>query len=162
MIRENIVEEVKATARSVASAVLPSDDTDDARQAAIQKVLWFLLGALQILGLWALNIAGNWVIEKTAVPIPGNLIGMVLLYALLAAGIVKLSWFEPAGSFLIRHLAFFFVPITVGLMNAGPLFATWGIGIMVTLAASAAIGIGLAGWTSQILLRRSWRVGDAL
>ena len=117
MIRENIVEEVKATARSVASAVLPSDDTDDARQAAIQKVLWFLLGALQILGLWALNIAGNWVIEKTAVPIPGNLIGMVLLYALLAAGIVKLSWFEPAGSFLIRHLAFFFESSTFDALH---------------------------------------------
>jgi hypothetical protein len=29
-------------------------------------------------------------------PIPGNLVGMVALYALLALGIVKLAWFETA------------------------------------------------------------------
>jgi holin-like protein len=84
---------------------------------------------------------------------------MVLLYALLALGIVKLSWFEAAGSFLIRHLAFFFVPITVGLMDAGSLFASRGVGIIFTLAASAAIGVMLAGWISQLLLRKSWRTG---
>jgi holin-like protein len=117
------------------------------------------VGALQILGLSTLNFAGVWAAEKMALPIPGNLVGMMLLYALLALGIVKLSWFEYAGCFLIRHLAFFFVPITVGLMDAGSLFATRGVGIILTLAASAAIGVMLAGWISQLLLRKSWRMG---
>ena len=119
------------------------------------------LGALQLLGLLTLNFAGVWAVEKMALPIPGNLVGMVLLYALLALGIVKLSWFEAAGCFLIRHLAFFFVPITVGLMDAGSLFATSGVGIILTLAASAVIGVMLAGWISQLLLRKSWRSGGA-
>jgi holin-like protein len=119
------------------------------------------LGALQILGLWTLNFAGVWVVEKMALPIPGNVVGMVLLYALLALGFVKVSWFEAAGSFLIRHLAFFFVPITVGLMDAGYLFATRGIGIIFTLAASAAIGVMLAGWISQLLLGKSGPTGGA-
>jgi holin-like protein len=158
------VGEVEAIARYVASAwdrVLPAGDAGHSWRAAVAKARLFSLGALQIVGLWSLNIAGNWVAKRTALPIPGNLIGMVLLYALLTLGVVKLSWLEVSGSFLIRHLAFFFVPITVGLMNTGPLFATWGAEIMVTLAASAAIGIALAGWISQFLLRRSWRVGDA-
>jgi holin-like protein len=120
------------------------------------------LGALQLFGLWTLNFAGVWVAEKMGLPIPGNVVGMVLLYALLALGIVKLSWFEAAGSFLIRHLAFFFVPITVGLMDAGSLFATHGVGIILTLAASAAIGVMLTGWISQLLLRKSWSTGGAL
>jgi holin-like protein len=119
------------------------------------------LGALQTLGLSTLNFAGVWAVEKMALPIPGNLVGMALLYALLALGIVKLSWFEVAGCFLIRHLAFFFVPITVGLMDAGSLFATSGVGIILTLAASAVIGVMLAGWISQLLLRKSWRSGGA-
>jgi holin-like protein len=119
------------------------------------------LGALQIFGLWTLNFAGVWVVEKMALPIPGNLVGMALLYGLLALGIVKLSWFEAAGSFLIRHLAFFFIPITVGLMDSGSLFATHGVGIILTLAASAAIGVMLAGWISQLLLGKSWRMGGA-
>ena len=120
---------------------------------------WFVrelpLGVLQLFGLWALSWAGVWVVQKVTLPLPGNLVGMVLLYALLALGIVKLSWFEAAGSLLVRHLAFFFVPITVGLMDAGSLFAAHGVGIILTLAASAAIGIMLTGWISQLFLRKS-------
>jgi holin-like protein len=139
-------------------AVLASD-AGQARRLPPWILRQLSLGALQIFGLWTLNFAGVWVVEKLALPIPGNLVGMVLLYTLLALGIVKLSWFEAAGSFLIRHLAFFFVPITVGLMDAGSLFASRGVGIIFTLAASAAIGVMLAGWISQLLLRKSWRTG---
>ena len=159
VIRENIVEEVKATVRSVASAVLPADDTDDALQAAIREVRPFLLGALQVLGLWELNFAGVWLVARTALPIPGNLVGMVALYALLAVGIVKLTWFETAGSFLVKHLAFFFVPITVGLMDADALIATRGVAIILILSSSAGIGILLAGGVSQCLLRKSSHIG---
>jgi len=138
---------------------VPARDAGHVRRAAPWIVRRISLGALQVLGLWTLNFAGVWVAEKLALPIPGNLVGMVLLYALLALGIVKLSWFEAAGSFLIRHLAFFFVPITVGLMDSGSLFAAHGAGIIFTLAASAAIGVMLAGWISQLLLGKSWRTG---
>jgi holin-like protein len=118
-----------------------------------------LLGVPQLSALWLLNAAGAWAAAKMPVPVPGNLVGMGLLYALLALGIVKLSWFEPAGSFLIKHLAFFFVPITVGLMATGPLLASRGIGIVVTLAISAGAGLAMAGCVSQGLLRKSEQVG---
>jgi holin-like protein len=113
--------------------------------------------ALQLIGLCALNRLGFWIVARTGVPIPGNLVGMVALYALLSLGIVKLAWVEEAGSILIRHLAFFFVPITIGLMDMGPLFATNFIGIAVTLTASAAIGLLLAGRIAQFLLARRVR-----
>jgi holin-like protein len=136
-------------------------ETGQARQALPRILQRILLGALQILGLLVLNFAGVWAVDHMALPIPGNLVGMILLYALLSLGIVKLSWFEAAGGFLIRHLAFFFVPITVGLMDAGSLFASRGVEIMLILAASAVIGVMLAGWTSQLLLRKSLRAGGA-
>ena len=117
------------------------------------------LFALQLAGLWALNFAGVWAVRRTALPVPGNLVGLLALYALLALGIVKLDWFEPAGSFLIRHLAFFFVPITVGLMDAGPLLLAHGAAILLILTVSAAIGILLAGHVSQALLAKPWRRG---
>lgn len=134
--------------------------TTGQRQSATATLKGIAVIPIQLLGLWALNVAGVWVVDKTALPIPGNLVGMVALFGLLALGVVKLSWFEASGSFLIRHLAFFFVPITVGLMNMGTLFATRGIGIIVTLALSAGIGLMLAGWVSQLLFfRKSGQVG---
>jgi holin-like protein len=118
---------------------------------------------LQLIGLCALNRLGFWIVARTGLPVPGNLVGMVALYALLSLGIVKLAWVEAAGSILIRHLAFFFVPITVGLMEMGSLFATHATGIAVALTASTAIGMVLAGRVSQVLLARQARAagGDA-
>jgi holin-like protein len=126
---------------------------------SLRVVRQISLWASQIFGFYTFNFVGIWIVRELGLPPPGNLVGMVLLYALLALGIVKLSWFEAAGSFLIRHLAFFFVPITVGLMDAGPLFVTRGVAIIVTLAASAAIGVALSGWISQALLRKSCHMG---
>jgi hypothetical protein len=71
----------------------------------------------------------------------------------------KSRGFDLTGSFLIKHLAFFFVPITVGLMEWGRLLAQNGIGIVVTLITSAAIGIVLSGLVSQVLLGKPWRQG---
>ena len=116
--------------------------------------------SLQLAGLWALNFAGFWVVQKTALPIPGNLVGMLALFVLLVAGVVKVAWFQLTGSFLIKHLAFFFVPITVGLMNAGPLLLAHGIGIILVLTLSAAGGILLTGFISQVLLARPRRGGE--
>jgi holin-like protein len=113
------------------------------------KALIFLL---QLLGLCALNFVGVWAVEATRLPIPGNLVGMVGLYLLLSLGMVKVSWFDATGSFLIKHLAFFFIPVTVGLMDSGGLLALHGVGIAVILVASATIGILLSGLVSQFLI----------
>ena len=79
---------------------------------------------------------------------------MILLYAMLSAGIIKVAWLDATGSFLIKHLAFFFIPITVGLMDSGGLLAAHGVGIAVILVASATIGILLAGLVSQFLISK--------
>jgi len=129
------------------------------RPATPNVITKLSVAVLQILGLWGLNLAGVWAVDATALPIPGNLLGMVALYGLLSLGVVKVSWFDPTGSFLIKHLAFFFVPITVGLMEWGRLLAQNGIGIVVTLITSAAIGIVLSGLVSQVLLGKPWRQG---
>jgi holin-like protein len=135
-------------------AAVPLRITTD-RPRVIQRWLTpTTLISLQLAGLWALNFTGFWVVQKTALPIPGNLVGMLTLFVLLVVGVVKVTWFELTGSFLIKHMAFFFVPITVGLMNAGPLLLAHGPGIILVLTISAAAGILLTGFTSQVLLAR--------
>jgi holin-like protein len=109
--------------------------------------------ALQLLGLWALNLAGVWIVERLDVPIPGNLVGMIGLYLLLTCGLVKLAWFDATASFLIKHLAFFFIPITVGLMDAGDQFAAHGLEIAAVLVISAAAGVLLSGLAAEFIAR---------
>jgi len=115
---------------------------------------------LQLLGLWGLNIAGALGVKALALPIPGNLAGMILLYTLLSLGIIKVAWLDATGSFLVKHLAFFFIPIAVGVMDAGKLLAAHGIGIALSLLLSAVLGIALSGMIAQGLASRSQRRGE--
>lgn len=107
--------------------------------------------AVQITALLVINRVGYTLAAALHLPLPGNLLGMLLLLSLLATRVVPLGWVESSASVLVRHLGFFFVPITVGLMSLGELFLDNGIAILITLVVSAAIGIGVAGLSSQRL-----------
>lgn len=49
-------------------------------------------------------------------PIPGNVIGMMLLLIGLCTGLIKLEMIDEISTFLLDHLAFFFLPAGVGLI----------------------------------------------
>jgi holin-like protein len=108
--------------------------------------------AAQVAGLWLLNRVASDAVAWLHAPIPGNVIGLIVLFAILCSGIVKTSWLEPTASFLVKHLAFFFIPITIGLTGMGPLFALHGAGILVALGVSGAVGMAMSGLTSDYLI----------
>ena len=51
-------------------------------------------------------------------PVPGSIIGMILLFVLLTSNIVKVEKVETLANFFLDHLAFFFIPASVGLMTS--------------------------------------------
>lgn len=116
-----------------------------------------LTGTVQIVALLVISKAGYVVVDLLRLPLPGNVLGMLLLLALLASGVVPLRWIDGSASLLVRHLAFFFIPITVGLMGFTDLFATNGPAIVLTLIVSAGVGICGAGLSSQALASRMTR-----
>jgi holin-like protein len=116
-----------------------------------------ILLAIQLAALLLISKAGYAAATALSLPVPGNLLGMLLLLGLLASGAVRMRWIEGSAALLLRHLAFFFVPITVGLMGFTTLLASDGAAILLTLIVSAAIGLCVAGFTSQALVMRSRR-----
>jgi holin-like protein len=113
----------------------------------VKRKLAFL-GQLAVLTV--IYLIGNQVVSFTGLPIPGNVVGVVLLYALLNLGLLRLDHVQDAADFLLRHLVFFFIPVAVDLMNWGSLF--WNYGLMLALAIVAStvatyLGTGrLAQW----------------
>jgi len=105
----------------------------------------------QLVGLLVLNHAGYAVASALHLPLPGNLVGMLLLLALLVTGALPLRWIEGSAALLTRHLAFFFIPITVGLIGFADLFLETGPAILMTLVLSAAAGICVVGLSAQML-----------
>lgn len=116
--------------------------------------------AVQLIALWLLNEFGYFLVETFNLPIPGNVIGMVMLFLLLLTGVVKLNWIEDASSLLIKHLAFFFIPIAVGLMNFGPLFLKSGLSLLIVVIGSIVVGMFVTGFVSQGLAKKKGGAED--
>ena len=51
-------------------------------------------------------------------PVPGSIIGMILLFVLLTSNIIKIEMVENLANFFLDHLAFFFIPASIGLMTS--------------------------------------------
>src|SRR5690625_6431819 len=83
--------------------------------------------------LWLIYQVGSMVVQYLHMPIPGNVLGMNILFMSLVTGDIKLVWIDGAASFLLKHLVFFFITITVGMMTLGSMFQHHGLALIVIL-----------------------------
>lgn len=83
----------------------------------------------------AVFLMGNW-LHAHGVPIPGGVLGLLLLYGAILTGVLKLRWVERAAGLLLRHMVLLFVPLTVGLMDMGPVLSRQAFAILASLAVS--------------------------
>jgi holin-like protein len=114
------------------------------------------VAVLQLGALVALNQLGRWISAGLHLPLPGNVVGMLLLYGLLALRVVRLEWLEPTAGLFNRHLAFFFIPLVVGLLALpGSLVRGHGIALVVILVTTAVLGVAATGGLAAWLDRRS-------
>ena len=115
------------------------------------KIIW------QSALLWLVYRCGTYLVAVLHLALPGNVAGMLLMFALLATGVVKPALIETGGGFLLKHFAFFFIPISVGLMAFGPLMRQSGLTLLAILMVSAATGVLVTGVSVQLLHGRSSR-----
>ena len=112
---------------------------------------------LQFLGqlvlLCAIYWIGNKVVLLAGLPIPGNVVGIVLLYSLLNLGVIRLEFVQDAADFLLRHLVFFFIPVAVDLMNWGGLFYKYGLLLALAIFVSTILTFLGTGFIAQWLQR---------
>ena len=106
----------------------------------------FLLLIICELGIYLSNFFG--------LPIPGSVIGMIILFILLQTKILKVEWVDVTSSFLVKHLAFFFIPISVSLMTMGGLFLKYGLPLALSLLISLITGFIVSALVVQKFSRR--------
>lgn len=66
--------------------------------------------------LLAFLYAGNAVSALLGLPLPGSVLGMVMLAAALHFRVVRPEWVKPAADPLIRHMSLLYIPPGVGVM----------------------------------------------
>lgn len=107
--------------------------------------------------LLACQMLGELVTRGLTLPVPGPVIGMViLLVALVVRGKVPSS-LRMTGEGLLRYLTLLFVPAGVGLMVHGALIGADLLPIVVTLVGSTAVTLAVTAWVLSRLQRRGER-----
>lgn len=112
-----------------------------------------MLGALTLLLLY--QLAGEVIVQFFALPVPGPVVGMALLFAtLVIRGGVPENLRSTANG-LLGHLSLLFVPAGAGVMvHLARLGDEW-LAILAALVASTAITLAVTGMLLCRLLRRA-------
>lgn len=110
-----------------------------------------MLGALtQLVGC---QFAGEVAARALSLPLPGPVLGLLLLLGLLAARGGPGEELRATSGTLLRHLSLLFVPAGVGVMTQlGPLAANW-LPIAASILVSTALGLAVTAWVMQRLAR---------
>lgn len=103
----------------------------------------------------SITYIGDILSKISGLPIPGTVIGMVLLFMLLYFKVIKLSSVEPAADVLLSNLAFLFVPPAVALITKLDLLKDIWVQILTITVISTVITMVVTGYTADILIRRS-------
>lgn len=107
----------------------------------------------QLFIILAICLAGEFFHRFLHLPIPGNVLGMILLLICLCKGIIKVEMIEDITKFLLDHLAFFFLPAGVGLIIYFDLLKANWIPIFTICFAITIIVMIVTGRTVQFLKR---------
>ncbi len=117
----------------------------DSKQNTMAKQFGIIFGCL---------LAGELIALIPGLSIPGSIIGMLILTALLERKVVNASSIAPVCKFLIKNMAFFFVPPGVALMLYFDIIAAEWLPITVATLVSIFLVIVVTGRLHQFLHKR--------
>jgi len=105
--------------------------------------------------LYLIALGSNALVDWLHVPVPGSIVGIAVLFALLQAKIVKVEWLDAGVKWLHGDLLLFFIPATVGIMQYAGLLRTDGIAVGLTVVVSTVLVMACAGYAAQRIAGRT-------
>jgi holin-like protein len=86
--------------------------------------------------------------------IPASIYGLLLLFAALCTGIVKLPQIKETAKFLIEIMPLLFVPAGVGLLGSWGVLQPILVPVLVIMVVSTVLVMGISGRVTQFVIRR--------
>lgn len=99
----------------------------------------------QVCAFCLFSIAMNKLVEFLHWDIPGSILGVVLLFALLQAKIIRLEWVEVGGNWLLGELLLFFIPSAVGIVQYKEFLMSNGVFILIAIILGTMIVMAFTG-----------------
>ncbi|BAK67104.1 LrgA family protein [Sphingobium sp. SYK-6] len=111
-----------------------------------------MIGAIALLCLC--QLAGEIIHRLSGLPLPGPVIGMVLLLVWFALMPRERPTLSAVTGWLTAHLSIMFVPAAVGLVEQGPLLARYGPALVVATMISTLLTLIVAVTVFRLAARR--------
>ncbi|CAD6539569.1 CidA/LrgA family protein [Paraburkholderia metrosideri] len=89
------------------------------RASRLGRVARIALQSGAIAGLW---LAADFVVRLVHLPVPGGVVGLLVLLALLFCGGVAPRWIKAGADWLLSDMLLFFIPAAVAAVQYGGLF----------------------------------------
>lgn len=102
--------------------------------------------------------AGEVLARLLQLPLPGPVLGMLILFVALRWTRVRAP-VGAAADALLAHLSLLFVPVGVGVMTHLGLLSQYGVRMLVAIVLSTWIGLAVTALVLRALLRREARPG---
>ena len=100
---------------------------------------------LQLLIIFGFSFIGNVISNVFRLPVPGSILGMILLFLALQFKILEFRHVDEAGSFLINNMPILFLPAGVGIMAKWNLISHFWAQILLIVVAALIINMLILG-----------------
>ena len=111
--------------------------------------------------LLVFQLAGEFLVAWSGLPVPGPVLGMVFLLAFLAAMRRVPGDIGPVAQTLLRHLSLLFVPAAVGVVvHVERIEAEW-LPILAALVVSTVLTIAVTAAVFRLVVRATGGEGEA-
>lgn len=101
----------------------------------------------------AFSFTGEVLNHMVPLPVPASIYGLVLMFLALEFKLLKVEHIKDVSKFLLGIMSIFFVPSSVGFINALPLMKKYGIQFAIIGIASTFIVFGVTGQVTQLLMK---------
>lgn len=100
-----------------------------------------------------INYACQILMTLTALPIPGTIVALLVLFILLVSGLLKIESVEQAANVLLANMVILFLPPSLKLIEVYSLFSGQFFKIVLLLVLTTVLTLIVTAYTVQGLIR---------
>ena len=119
---------------------------------------------VQLMIIFMISLVGEGISSVFHMPVPGSIIGLVLLFLALQFKLLRLRHISMVGNFLLANMTILFLPPAVGIMDKFQVIAPYLLPIILIVLGAIVLNVCVIAVVVQLIKTRfegDYEEGDA-
>ena len=109
---------------------------------------------VQLMIIFSISIIGEGISSFFHLPIPGSIIGLILLFLALQFKLLRLRHVSMVGNFLLANMTILFLPPAVGIMDKFQVIAPYLLPIILIILGAIVLNVAVIALVVQFIKHR--------